>query len=709
MMLNLLEIDPVYDSAQKNIIHDLVVPLLCNSKEYWRGVGFFSSGWLKLTASGIEHLAKNGGKARFVTSPMLSENDIVAFQLASKAMQDQILHNTLKRNLSDIATGLERDTLNVLAWMLVDNIIEFKFAIPKRGIKGDYHDKVGVFVDESNNFVAFHGSFNDTYKGSLNGEAFSVFKSWAEGQDIFAQEHFKRLRDLWNNGNSQFDVFQFSDALKRDFINLRNDDRPYSTEKLQDFIQIDRADEFINKPYNPFTLNTYQLEAIILWQKNDCRGIFEMATGTGKTITSLAAAINLYQQRNKLFLVIIVPFLHLVEQWNQNCERFRISTLCCSGNNTEWRKKLKSLIMSFKLGSIDMVSVIVVKDTASGEEFRGYVKNIPSKSFMMIADETHYLGAKHLRKALFEEASFRLGLSATPERWMDETGTDLLRTYYKGVVYRFSLEEAIAQKFLTPYEYYPILVSLTEDEIIEYMRLTKEIGVLIQQQRSMNDNVPDIEGKLQRKLLERARLIGRAENKITAYKHLLIDLMKQSPNGRLNHLLTFCAPGTHKQILRITNEQGIKCHEFVHDVSYEDRQSVLKAFASGHIEAVISIKCMDEGVDVPSTQIAILLASTTNPKEFIQRRGRVLRTFTGKSFAVIYDFMVIPPDGTDNATASSIIRRELPRFAEFSDAARNKYFSRKIIFPILEKYDIQAFIDEKPWDIYNKEKENMEV
>lgn len=707
-MLNSLEITHVYDSSQRDIIQELIVPLLRNSREYWRGVGFFSSGWLKLTASGIEHLAKNGGKARFVTSPMLSENDIAAFQLASNAMQDQILYNTLKRNLCDIATGLERDTLNVLAWMLVDNIIEFKFAIPKRGIKGDYHDKVGVFVDESTNFVAFHGSFNDTYKGSLNGEAFSVFKSWADGQNIFAQEHFMRLKDLWENGNSQFDVFQFADALKHDFINMRNSDRPYSTEKLHDVIQI-ASDNFINKPHNPFLLKPYQIEAIAQWQKNDYHGIFEMATGTGKTITSLAAAVTLYQKNNKLFLVIIVPFLHLVEQWSQNCAEFNISALCCSGNNIEWRKKIKSLIMSFNLGSIDIACLIVVQDTASGEEFRRYIKKIPHKHFMLIADETHYLGAKHLRNALFQEAAFRLGLSATPDRWMDELGTDILKTYYKGVVYRFSLENAIDQEFLTPYEYYPIFVYLTEDELLEYMRLTKEIGVLTRQKKNMHGNISDIQEKLERKLLERARLVGKAENKLSAYKQLLKDLKTQSLNGRLSHLLTFCAPGTHKQILLVTSEQDVKCHEFVHDVSYKDRQSVLKAFASGHIEAVISIKCMDEGVDVPSTQTAILLASTTNPKEFIQRRGRVLRKFEGKSFAVIYDFIVMPPDGTDNATANSIIRRELPRFAEFSEAAKNKYFSRSNILPLLEKYDLQAFIDEKPWDIYKKDIEDNEV
>jgi len=710
-MLKSLDLSPVYDSAERNLIKELFIPLLKSSNEYWRGVGYFSSGWLKLTAAGIEKLAASGGTARFVTSPLLSSEDISAFRLAAEAQKNQVLYNVLKRSLYDISTSLESDTLNTLAWMLADGIIEFKFAIPRIGVEGDYHDKVGVFADIYNDFVAIHGSFNDTYKGSLNGEAFSVFKSWDTGQNVFAQKHFSRLKELWKNGNSQFEVFHFEEALKRDFVNMRISARPYSIDKLQEsnstnpFITLSNT----NEPRNPFELKPYQKDALQAWFNNNYSGIFEMATGTGKTITSIAAAIELFNKQGKLFLVIIVPFLHLLEQWKDNCSKFNIDVLCCSGNNPDWPSKLKSKIVSFKIGSIQLACVAVVKDTAAEDKFRKYAEEIPGAYFMMIADETHYLGAKYLRNALFPKANFRLGLSATPNRWMDEEGTDVLKNYYRDVVYQFSLETAISQKFLTEYEYYPILVEFTQDELAEYTYITGEILKLICQKESFPEDIVEIQKDLDRALRERAILIGKAENKFVAYKQLLIELKKQSETGRLSHLLTFCAPGTHKEILKITSREDVRCHEFVHEVSYKNRKAVLEAFTLGHIEALISIKCMDEGVDIPATKTAILLASTTNPKEFIQRRGRVLRTFQGKPFAVIYDFIVIPPEGTDNEIASSIIRRELPRFAEFSDIAKNKYFSRKIILPILEKYNLQAFIDEKPWSIYKKDIENSEV
>lgn len=695
-MLNDITFKAIYDSADSSIVKDLLVPALSNSFEYWRGVGYFASGWLQLTAEGIEKIAEKGGKIRFIVSPMLSSQDMNAFSLAEQAKNDEVLRTSLRKNIDEIAAHLHKDVLNVFAWLLADDIIEFKFAVPKKNTEGDYHDKVGVCIDEQSNILAFHGSFNDTYKGSLNGEAFSVFQSWIPGQDVYSTEHLRRLQNLWNNGNSQFNVIPFEEALRKDFIGLRTDSRPY---KLPQENIVEPKN--ISGPRIPYTLKSYQEEAIAAWFENDCSGIFEMATGTGKTITSTAAAVKLFQKKARLFLVIIVPFTHLLEQWKENCKKFGIDIVACYGENPKWRKEFNSLIMQFKIGSSPIACAIVVQNTACSEDFIKLTQKIPSADFMMIADETHYLGARNYQKALFSTAKYRLGLSATPDRWMDEDGSGILYGYYGKTVYTISLDDAIEGGFLTKYLYNPVFVELTDEETEEYGSISKEIGRLFSLMSSGKIDRND-EERLEKLRLKRARLLARAENKTVKYIELLTKLADDAKHEKLKDLLIFCADGTHRDILRLTNNQGIKTHEFVHEVDIKSRQQVLDAFAKGDIEAVVSMKCMDEGVDVPSTRTAIFLASTTNPKQFIQRRGRVLRKYDQKEYAVIYDFIVVPQSGTAKDIACSILRRELPRFAEFAESADNKYCARELFWNILEEFNMHMYIDMKPWEIYKQ-------
>jgi hypothetical protein len=188
-MLKELILYPVYDSAEYNLINDLIVPLLSNSNSYRRGVGFFTSGWLKLASQGLVQLINNGGKAQIILSPIMEKKDWRHFSL-EVARRDEILKDSLLINIENIADGLEKETLNTLSWMIADNILEFKFAVPVDWMQGgDYHDKVALFVDAVGDKVAIHGSFNDSIKGSLNGEAFSVFKSWVEGHIPFVEQH----------------------------------------------------------------------------------------------------------------------------------------------------------------------------------------------------------------------------------------------------------------------------------------------------------------------------------------------------------------------------------------------------------------------------------------------------------------------------------------------------------------------------------------
>jgi hypothetical protein len=207
-MLKSLDLLPIYDSSEYDLIQDLIVPLLKNSQEYLRGVGFFTSGWLGKASEGIVSLVENGGKAKYVMSPILDKKDWEALLLGEEAKHEEWLKHILEKNIQDLVTSLEKDTRNTLAWMIADDVLEFKFAVPRDWSSGgDYHDKVGVFTDSEGDKVAFHGSFNDTLKGSLNGEAFSVFKSWEPGQSAYVRKHTERLSKLFTEGNNQFNTF----------------------------------------------------------------------------------------------------------------------------------------------------------------------------------------------------------------------------------------------------------------------------------------------------------------------------------------------------------------------------------------------------------------------------------------------------------------------------------------------------------------------
>ena len=674
-MLKDLNLLPVYDSAEYDLVHDLIVPLLQNSKLYLRGVGYFTSGWLRLAVEGVTGLIDNGGTARFVISPILERSDWEAFRLGEEAKSNEILKNVLEKQVVDIATTLKKDTLNALAWMIADNIMEFRFAVAREYKMGsDYHDKVGVFIDEEGNRVAIHGSFNDTVKGSLNGEAFSVFKSWEEGQYPFAERHYKRLTELWERANRQFRIFTIPEAIRQKFMRLRTtDQRPYVKPMTANVLPLTISEGL----QNTFNLYSYQEEAIQSWISANCRGVFEMATGTGKTLTSLSAALNRFKEIGRLALIILVPYLHLLEQWERDCIKVGFNPILCSSAHKGWHIKVKSKIQDFNINALQHICIMAVHATAATERFAKAIKKLKPEHTMIIGDEVHGLGAPILKQAMISNTDMRLGLSATPRRWFDEKGTEAIFTYFGPVCFEFPLEKAIG-KYLTPYEYKPELVNLNAEEMELYEGLTARIALLM---KRMEDNRLDVEEELKRLFLERSRIIASAEEKLDNLLILLKDMIKQSREKEktLSHILVYCAPGSHKKVLRAVADLGLKCHEFVHTVSLSDRQKILEQFANGDIQVIVAIKCLDEGVDVPSARAAFFLASTSNPREFVQRRGRILRLAEGKDKAIVYDFIVVPKPEylpLKREIDAGLLKKEMPRFAEFASAAKNEFEAR---------------------------------
>ncbi len=699
-MLKDLDLQPVYDSERYDLISDLQVPLLQQSKDYLRGVGFFTSGWLKLAAQGMLALVSGGGTARVVLSPILEQADWEALKFGETAKNDAVLKEILARNIDNLAKTLENDTRNALSWMVADGFIEFRFALPRdRASGGDYHDKVGVFTDGNGDRVAIHGSLNDSIKASLNGEAFSVFKSWETGQFPYVEMHRTRLEALWNNQNKQFSVYRIPEAILEQFIKLRTSpDRPYLHPTTREIPA--------SSPFCKVKLHGYQNTAIEQWRLAGCHGVFEMATGTGKTITSLAAGTAIYQERGRLALVILVPYLHLLEQWERNCRQFGFDPILCSGEHARWQIDAKSAIQDFNIGTKSHVCILAVHKTAAMEKFAAATRRLPADSTLLIGDEAHGLGATHLRKALIDNAGMRLGLSATPRRWFDDEGTEIIFNYFGATCFEYTLDQAIEKNFLTHYEYYPQLVSLTGGELDSYEEITQKVVAL----SSSTKRDPEKRERLKKLLLQRARIVSSAGQKLPALIQLLRRMVEdhrqrdEEPKG----ILIYCAAGEHKQVLREVAALRLRCHEFVHDVRLSDREKLLKQFDAGDIQVLVAIKCLDEGVDVPSTRAAFILASSTNPREFVQRRGRILRISDGKDRAVIYDFIVVPPFerlALRHPSDVAILKREMPRFVEFASSATNQFNARSVIREILNKFELLNLLDEKPWDVYHSLKQ----
>jgi hypothetical protein len=439
-MLTQLNLKAVYDSSECDIASDLIVPLLKKSIRYDRGVGFFSSNWLRLVSKGLVDFADNSGIARLVMSPIISENDWKAIKKGDEAKKDVILYQLLMDSIKNLKQELEEHPLNALSWLIADGLVTIKFAIPKGRLDGgDFHDKFAIFEDVEGNKVAIHGSFNDTMHASLNGESFSVFKSWEFAQNDYVVTHDKRFLSLWENKNDMFDIFDIPEAVKEEIIRLRLGERPYK-QPNRTLGTANKSNCILHEVSSSIVLRDYQKEAMLNWKSANYYGIFEMATGTGKTITSIACANELFSQSKRIALIVFVPYIHLVEQWERELGKFAFSPVLCSSEHGDWQQNLNLRIQDYNLGFRKVLCCITTHQTAATENFRGIINKIKLEPKIGIYDEVHGLGAPLLRKALLESIKYRIGLSATPQRWYDQGGTRVLMDYFKGVCFSFPLE-----------------------------------------------------------------------------------------------------------------------------------------------------------------------------------------------------------------------------------------------------------------------------
>ena len=709
-----------YRSYRSDIINEFYIPVLNQSVLYRRAVGFFSSSALAEIMKGISGLYQNGGKIQLIASPKLSEEDIKAINLGYK-LRKEVIEENLISQLEEAKDYFESERLNILAHLIANNRLDIKIAVLKSHNQiGIYHEKLGLVYDNYGNEIAFTGSLNETANALLvNYESIDVFTSWKDSERV--NDKKMAFESIWNDNEEGLEVLEFpkvKEAIlkkyKREKVNtkleyeyIKNLKEKEESERIFDVENNKYNIEQLNKPKIPSNvkLYDYQIEAIKNWKDNNYCGIYDMATGTGKTFTGIASAVELYKDLSgELAIIIVCPYTHLVEQWVDDLNVFNIEPIVAYSESTDknYKKKIRDSIFDYNLGVIDYFCLITTNATYRSDYVQTQLKKL-KKSVLLIIDEAHNFGAMNLANKLLDNFKYRLALSATLDRHNDEYGTSLLYSYFGKKCIEYSLERAIKEKKLTPYYYYPIPVYLSEEELEKYKLLSRDIAKCIIKRNGsikLNDR-----GK--RLSLERARVVAGAINKIG----LLEEKIKKYQND--SHILVYCGATnvldddidyddiSMRQIDCITrllgNKMGMKVAQFTARENNAERKIIQEDFKKGtDLQVLVAIKCLDEGVNIPKIKVAFILASTTNPKEYIQRRGRVLRLAEGKPYAEIYDFVTLPRqlDSVKNYLVEeinsdkSLVKNELKRIIEFKDISLNPSFSDKLIDEIMEAYDM---------------------
>ena len=407
-------------------------------------------------------------------------------------------------------------------------------------------------------------------------------------------------------------------------------------------------------------LRAYQEEALARWEANGRRGVLAMATGTGKTIAAMSGAERLRRSDPEapLVLVVLTPLIHLVDQWAAEVRRWGQRPIPCYESSTAWLSRTREAIDLLRAGARRTLVLVSTHATAVLEPFRDLIATVPEGSLMLVGDEVHHLGAPWARRALPENAELRMGLSATPERSEEEGGTAFLISYFGDVVFRFGITEAIAAGALSPYTYHPTLVELDHDELDDYRRNAARIARLLA-------IPPDRrEAALLAQLLnERSRILNNAKGKLAALREAV-------EASRPDRAIIYCAGRDQlSAVMDIMWERGIASRQFTGEEPRREREALLEGLGRGEVPVLIGIRCLDEGVDVPEARQAYLLASSGNPREFVQRRGRLLRLAPGKRRSEISDLVAIPTDteGFDR----ELVRKEFRRVLAFAEAAEN--------------------------------------
>ena len=683
-MKTFLELDfkEHYDSQKDDLLNDFYIPALANTKRYRRVVGYFNSKSLASVAVGLKDFIINNGKMDLLCGVDLNPEDVKMIKFASEH-PEEILASSFLKELNTIEDDIIKHHVEVLGWMIANKLLRIRVAVkvdnkgnPVPKGEGILHYKIGLMHDSQNNLISFSGSVNETAAAwEKNLEEFHLFRSWNEGERDHLKDNFDTFNDIWNSKWDEYKILDIPEAVERKLI----EDAPEDFKDLVFTYTLSTTKTSTRNNAEKIELYDYQEIARNKWIENNKKGIFVMATGTGKTFTALGCLEKVLDSGHNLLTVITAPTKHLLPQWEKSIKNFGIKydKLLFATGDTNWRKELENSLLDLRLNSINNLIVLVTHDTLASNDFINLLRRNKRFNYFLIGDEMHGLGSPYRRNGLIEELyEFRLGLSATPTRYSDEE-SEFLFNFFGEELYKLSLRQAIYECFnpqtnlsyLTPYYYYPYFLSLNEKELKDYKRITLSLF-------SCKDD--ELDNNKQNLLFKRANIIKDAENKFIVLREILNTMADYSG------LIIYCSPNQIDEVLTILSEYNIIAHKFTMDEGTKpleqfggmsERDIILDDFSKGNYQVLVAMHCLDEGVDVPSASKAIFMCSSNSSREFIQRIGRVIRRSKGKSHAMIYDLIVKPSKNLSDKSLEkfeeSIFEKEKERYKKIGYSSEN--------------------------------------
>ena len=735
---------------------------LCNATKFDLMLGFFSSSAINVLADGFASFLYNGGRMRLIINDILTEQDKAAF---ANGTFDTIPFFDLAdlENLKSILSERDAHFFECLSWLIKNDRLEVKIVVPKEGI-GISHTKTGVF-DDGLDFVAFDGSCNFSRTALVdNIESLTVSCEWDGNIEVEKARGIKEDFEMVFNGKDETVVYMTTEQVRTQLIDgfqdkslttlledeykliekhTKEKDLPSSVKqalgkakqrvamainKLKQEKEYNTIDVVLPNiepcfPY-PSGPRDYQKQAFENWKNNGQKGLFAMATGTGKTITSLNCLLEIYKRNGYYKAIILVPTITLVNQWKQECEKFHFTNIIkVYSKNSEWRSKLEHIQMAeeYKKANDAPKNFIIISTYASFARSSVFeiLNRFEKSKVLFIADEAHNMGSPTIMRRIGDINYLRrIGLSATPERQFDEDTNKKLFRFFGAenqYTYEYSMEEAIENGVLCRYLYYPHLVRLTDSEMQKYVDLSLKIAKYFNFNTSSFDKKDDI---LMNMLLARKRIIHKAANKLSVFNNIIQE--RYNKNGDLKYSLVYVPEGTKPDyiyesdifdsidqisddaeadhLIDLYTEAVMKLNKFITVKKFvsgqQDRDKVLNDFASGKLQVLTSMKCLDEGVDVPRSELAIFCASTGNPRQFIQRRGRILRKHKDKFMAEIHDLVVAPEVnyGSDSFKMErALLKGELMRVKNFALLSENPSYSQMELKPVMEHYGLNMY------------------
>lgn len=640
-----LDIKRSYISCgDENIAKSFLVPALRCAKSYKRSVGYFSSGVFEPIIDGIAALARNKGTIQLIASPKLSQDDINAISLGY-AEREKRVKECFDRDFLEQISKLGDEKLKLLADLIACGILDIKIAITNT--TGDYHDKLGILEDAYGNVMAFFGSPNSSINGYQNNyEKIRVVKGWISGESESVRDEQEEFQHLWEGTNPFVTVYEYKETARRNLLEVIDHRSRESTD------------------HEPVILRDYQQQAIEAWVANGYHGFYVMATGTGKTWTAIYSAQELIK-KHPAMIVICAPYKHLIKQWAEDVKKAfpESRIIMVSSENHGWEDQITNAVIQSRYDKDYQIIIISTIASFHMKRFMDVIKKSTAEK-LLIVDEAHRFTDRS--EELKTDFKYMLGLSATPFSGSSaQKGKELMK-FFGGQVFSLTIEDALHKGYLVPYYYYPIFVTATDDEEQRFNGYTRTIMSCF-----VNNICTDPE-RLAKAIRGRNRVIAMAEEKRTR-----IDAIIDSIHEK-DHFVVYCGDGCvtdpesgeelrHIQsVKRVLSDHGYKSSQFTAKENMYERMQLVDSFNKGEISALAAIRCLDEGINIPSIKSALILASNNDYREFVQRRGRILRTYKGKDHANIYDILVLP--SSDMASWAKI---EFRRYLEYARLALN--------------------------------------